>query len=51
MKISKKLNLIYLNIYFELEQAENNYDLETAARIKNGILPELEINLMNFLKR
>ena len=29
----------------ELEQAENNYDLETIARIKNGKLPELKKKL------
>ena len=36
---------------FELEQAENNYDLETAARIKNGILPELKIKLDELSKK
>ena len=36
---------------FELEQAENNYDLETAARIKNGILPELRNNLDELSKK
>ena len=36
---------------FELEQAENNYDLETAARIKNGILPELKIKLNDLSKK
>lgn len=36
---------------FELEQAENNYDLETAARIKNGILPELRNKLDELSKR
>ena len=30
---------------FELEQAENNYDLETIARIKNGKLPDLKKKL------
>ena len=30
---------------FELKQAENNYDLETIARIKNGKLPELKKKL------
>ena len=30
---------------FELEQAENNYDLETAARLKNGTIPELKLKL------
>ena len=36
---------------FELEQAENNYDLETAARIKNGILPELRNKLDKLSKK
>ena len=36
---------------FELEQAENNYDLETAARIKNGILPELRNKLNELSKK
>ena len=36
---------------FELEQAENNYDLETAARIKNGILPELRNKLDELSKK
>ena len=35
---------------FELEQAENNYDLETAARLKNGTLPELKLKLENLTK-
>ena len=30
---------------FEFEEAKNNYDLETAARIKNGTLPRLEQKL------
>ena len=30
---------------FELEQAENNYDLETAARLKHGTIPKLEQQL------
>ena len=30
---------------FEFEEAKNNYDLETAARIKNGTLPKLEQKL------
>ena len=30
------------NSKFKLEQAENNYDLETAARLRHGIIPELE---------
>ena len=36
---------------FELELAENNYDLETAARIKNGILPELRNKLDELSKK
>ena len=36
---------------FELEQAESNYDLETAARIKNGILPELRNKLDELSKK
>ena len=36
---------------FELDQAENNYDLETAARIKNGILPELRNKLDELSKK
>ena len=27
---------------FDLEQAENKYDLETAARLRHGTLPRLE---------
>lgn len=30
---------------FKLEQAENNYDLEAAARLKHGEIPKLEIEL------
>ena len=30
---------------FELEQAENNYDLETAARLRHGTIPKLEKEL------
>ncbi len=32
-------------VRFELEQAENNYDLEKAARLQHGRLPELEKEL------
>ncbi|MDD3452809.1 MAG: AAA family ATPase [Bacilli bacterium] len=32
---------------FKLEQAENTYDLETAARLKHGIIPTLEEELNN----
>ena len=30
---------------FELEQAENRYDLETAAKLRHGVIPELEKKL------
>ncbi len=30
---------------FKLEQAENNYDLETAAKLRHGVLPKLEREL------
>lgn len=30
---------------FKLEQAENNYDLETAAKLRHGVLPKLEKDL------
>ena len=30
------------NSKFKLEQAENNYDLETAARLRHGVIPSLE---------
>ncbi len=32
---------------FKLEMAENNYDLESAARLRHGIIPELEKRLDN----
>ena len=32
---------------FKLEQAENTYDLETAARLRHGIIPKLEKELEN----
>ena len=32
---------------FKLEMAENNYDLETAARLRHGTIPELEKKLDN----
>jgi len=43
-KISKKKEEIETN-KFKLEQAENNYDLELAAKLRHGILPELEREL------
>ena len=33
---------------FLLEQAENKYDLETAAKLRHGVIPELEKKLENF---
>ncbi|MBQ6283037.1 MAG: AAA family ATPase [Bacilli bacterium] len=33
---------------FELEQAENRYDLETAAKLRHGVIPELEKKLENY---
>ena len=33
---------------FLLEQAENNYDLETAAKLRHGVIPELEKKLEKF---
>jgi len=35
---------------YELEQAENNYDLEKAAKLRHGIIPELEKKLANTQK-
>ena len=37
--------------YFKLEQAENNYDLETAARLRHGIIPSLEKDLEELNKQ
>ena len=36
---------------FELEQAENVYDLETAARLKHGVIPELVTDLFKLKER
>ena len=47
----KKVKSDVSKFTFELEQAENNYDLETAARIKNGILPELRNKLDELSKK
>ena len=33
---------------FELEQAENKYDLETAAKLRHGTIPKLEKELTEF---
>src|SRR5574344_1190574 len=35
---------------FELEQAENSYDLESAARLRHGTIPELERTLQEMRK-
>lgn len=43
-KISKKKEEID-NANFRLETAENNYDLENAARLRHGIIPKLEKEL------
>ena len=40
-KISKKKEELE-NAKFNLEKAENNYDLETAAKLRHGVIPELE---------
>lgn len=37
-------------INFQLEQAENNYDLETAAKLRHGTLPKLEKELEELRK-
>lgn len=37
---SKKEEISRAN--FKLEQAENTYDLETAARLRHGTIPKLE---------
>ena len=49
-KISKKKEEIE-NTKFKLEQAENNYDLETAAKLRHGILPGLERSLEELNKQ
>jgi len=36
---------------FKLEQAENNYDLESAARLKHGTIPNLELELEELKKQ
>jgi len=42
--ISKKKEEID-RTYFDLENAENNYDLEKAAKLRHGIIPKLEKDL------
>ena len=44
-KISKKKEEIDL-ANFSLEKAENNYDLETAAKLRHGTIPKLEKELI-----
>ena len=48
-KISKKKEEIE-HAKFELEQAENRYDLETAARLRHGSIPKLESELEELRK-
>ena len=48
--ISKKKEEID-NAYFELENAENNYDLENAAKLRHGIIPKLEKELKELEER
>ena len=48
-KISKKKEEIE-HAKFELEQAENRYDLETAARLRHGSIPKLESELEELQK-
>ena len=47
----KKIKSDISKYTFEFEQAENNYDLEKAARIKNGILTELKKKLDELSKK
>ena len=49
-KINKKKEEIETT-KFKLEQAENNYDLETAAKLRHGILPTLERELEELNKQ
>ena len=48
--ISKKKEEID-NVKFELETAENNYDLETAAKLRHGTIPKLEKELNELLEK
>ena len=48
--ISKKKSEIE-NANHKLELAENNYDLETAARLRHGTLPKLESELQELMKK
>ena len=48
--ISKKKEEIE-DANYQLEKAENNYDLETAARLRHGTLPKLENELNELMKK
>lgn len=48
--ISKKKEEID-RTYFELENAENNYDLENAAKLRHGTIPKLEKELKELEER
>lgn len=39
------------NAKFKLEKAENNYDLELAARLRHGEIPRLEQELANLRQK
>ncbi len=43
----KKIKKDLEDARFKLEMAENNYDLESAARLRHGVIPELEKKLDN----
>ena len=49
-KISKKKEEIG-DAKFKLEQAENNYDLENAAKLRHGIIPKLEAELADLREK
>ena len=49
-QINKKKEEIE-NTKFKLATAENNYDLETAARLRHGVLPKLEEELEELKKK
>ncbi len=49
-KINKKKEEIE-QTKFKLEQAENNYDLESAAKLRHGVLPNLEKELEELNKK
>ena len=47
----KKIKSDISKYTFEFEEAKNNYDLETAARIKNGVLPKLQQKLQELSQK